>query len=159
MLFVPDMENVVRKCGCAACAAVALLAASCQQGQLTGSSGGSLAYRNYPDAVTSIRDVDPAYRPYFAGQNSANYSIAEQRKAFYAARQTARTPVHAEVRRSASGVTVRKKSSSVGKAKKRAVSKKRVVSKKRTAKPAKASRQNKSAARRTPAGRKSSRRR
>lgn len=147
------MENVVRKCGCAVCAAVALLAASCQQGQLAGSGGGSLAYRNYPDAVTSIRDVDPAYRPYFAGQNSANYSIAEQRKAFYAARQTARTPVHAEVSRSASGVTVRKKSSSAGKAKKR------VVSKKRAAKPAKASRRNKAAARRAPAKRRSSRRR
>lgn len=83
--------------------AVALLAVvSCQQGQLAGSNrGGSIAYRNYPDAVTNINAVDPAYRSYFARQHGANFSVAEQRKAYVAATQTARTSVQSDARHAA----------------------------------------------------------
>ncbi len=51
--------------------------------------------RDYPDAVTNINQVDPYYRSYFRAQNGSNYSLADQRSAYLAAMQTARTPVRA----------------------------------------------------------------
>jgi hypothetical protein len=58
-------------------------------------------YANFPDAVTNINQVDPAYRKYFAEQQGRNYSAADQRKALAAAIRTARTPVPAYVPRTA----------------------------------------------------------
>ena len=58
-------------------------------------------YANFPDAVTNINQVDPAYRKYFESQQGRNYSAADQRKALAAAIRTARTPVPAYVPRSA----------------------------------------------------------
>ncbi len=49
--------------------------------------------RDYSDAVTNINQVDPRYRPYFRSQNGSNFSLADQRKAYFAALETARTPV------------------------------------------------------------------
>lgn len=63
---------------------------SCQQSL---PPGGSVGVRNYNDAVVHIGQVDPAYRAYFREQNAANYSLSDQRKAYFAAAQTARTPV------------------------------------------------------------------
>ncbi len=51
--------------------------------------------RDYVDAVTNINQVDPYYRHYFRAQNGANYTLADQRRAYLAAMQTARTPVRA----------------------------------------------------------------
>ncbi len=51
--------------------------------------------KDYADAVTNINQVDPYYRPYFRAQNAANYTLADQRRAYVAAIQTARTPVRA----------------------------------------------------------------
>ncbi len=51
--------------------------------------------RDYADAVTSINQVDPYYRAYFRSQNGSNYTLADQRRAYLAAMQTARTPVRA----------------------------------------------------------------
>lgn len=50
-------------------------------------------FYNYPDAVTNINQVDPAYRAYFRSQNGRNFSMADQRKALVAAVKTSRTPV------------------------------------------------------------------
>ncbi len=50
---------------------------------------------DYADAVTNINQVDPYYRACFRAQNGANYSLADQRTAYIAAMQTARTPVRA----------------------------------------------------------------
>lgn len=47
----------------------------------------------YSDAVVTLSQVDPAYRPYFQAQNGANFSAEEQRAALAAAAKTARTPV------------------------------------------------------------------
>lgn len=58
----------------------------------TGRSG-AVGTRTYADSVVHLGQVDPAYRPYFQAQHGANYSIADQRKAYLAAAQTARTPV------------------------------------------------------------------
>lgn len=68
--------------------------ASCQ-------SDPGVRYANFPDAVTNINQVDPAYREYFVDQQGRNYSAADQRKALAAAIRTARTPVPAYVPRSA----------------------------------------------------------
>ncbi len=51
--------------------------------------------RDYPDAVTNINQVDPYYRAYFRSQNGADYTLSDQRRAYLAAMQTARTPVRA----------------------------------------------------------------
>lgn len=64
-------------------------------------SNRTLKYHNFPDAVTSLNQVDPAYRKYFAGQQGRNYSVEDQRKALAAAIRTSRTPVPAYVPRSA----------------------------------------------------------
>ncbi len=75
-------------------ALVACLFTACQ-------SGGGIKYANFPDAVTNINQVDPAYRQYFASQQGRNYSADDQRKALAAAIRTSRTPVPAYVPRSA----------------------------------------------------------
>ena len=68
---------------------------------LTACQGGKdMKYYNFPDAVTSINQVDPAYRKYFADQQGRNYSADDQRKALAAAIRTSRTPVPAYVPRS-----------------------------------------------------------
>ena len=74
-------------------AAAALGLCSCGQHVLPETSRGSVGTRNYSDAVVHIGQVDPAYRAYFADQNAATYSLSDQRKAYLAAAQTARTPV------------------------------------------------------------------
>lgn len=51
------------------------------------------AYATSPDAVVSLNQVDPAYRAYFRAQHGSNFGLAEQRRAFAAAVETARTPV------------------------------------------------------------------
>lgn len=75
-------------------ALVACLFTACQ-------TGGGVKYANFPDAVTNINQVDPAYRKYFASQQGRNYSADDQRKALAAAIRTSRTPVPAYVPRSA----------------------------------------------------------
>ena len=108
---------------------------------LTACQGGKdMKYYNFPDAVTSINQVDPAYRKYFADQQGRNYSADDQRKALAAAIRTSRTPVPAYVPRSAmasSKKASRRRSSvrssryaSVKRGK--SVSRRRAVAKKRT---------------------------
>ena len=79
-------------------ALVACLFTACQ-------TGGGVKYANFPDAVTNLNQVDPAYRQYFASQQGRNYSADDQRKALAAAIRTARTPVPAYVPRSAMAST------------------------------------------------------
>lgn len=79
-------------------ALVACLLTACQGGR-------DMKYYNFPDAVTSINQVDPAYRKYFADQQGRNYSADDQRKALAAAIRTSRTPVPAYVPRSAMAST------------------------------------------------------
>lgn len=76
----------------------ACMLASCQ-------SNRALKYHNFPDAVTNINQVDPAYRKYFVAQQGRNYSADDQRKALAAAIRTSRTPVPAYVPRAAMAST------------------------------------------------------
>lgn len=73
------------------CAIGAAICCSCQQN--TAPRGVSVGVRNYSDAVVHINQVDPAYRAYFRDQDAANYSLSDQRKAYMAAAEVARTPV------------------------------------------------------------------
>ena len=114
-------------------AVVACLLTACQ-------SDRGMKYHNFPDAVTNINQVDPAYRKYFADQQGRNYSADDQRKALAAAIRTSRTPVPAYVPRSAmasSKKTMRRRSSvrssryaSLKRGK--SVNRRRAVAKKRT---------------------------
>ena len=74
------------------CALPMLFFVSCQQGTLP--TNGQVRRGPAPvDMVTCLRDVHPAYRSAFAGQNGANFDAQSQRAAYYAAMETARTPV------------------------------------------------------------------
>lgn len=91
-------------------------------------------YANFPDAVTNINQVDPAYRKYFESQQGRNYSAADQRKALAAAIRTARTPVPAYVPRSAMAANrkaMRKRTAS--RSTRRAVASRKSASKSKTA--------------------------
>lgn len=67
-------------------------------------------FYNYPDAVTNINQVDPAYRAFFRAQNGRNFSMDDQRKALVAAVKTSRTPVPKYVPRVAASKATRKSS-------------------------------------------------
>lgn len=74
------------------CTLPILFFVSCQQGTLP--TNGQVRRGPAPvDMVTCLRDVHPAYRSAFAGQNGANFDAKSQRAAYYAAMETARTPV------------------------------------------------------------------
>ncbi len=116
--------------------------------------------RDYADAVTNINQVDPYYRPYFRSQNASNYSLSDQRKAYVAAMQTARTPVRASDYRPKAETRLAKRSSrkasrgrSVASRGKAAKGKKRVASRGK----GKASKGKATAKRRATASRKSNR--
>lgn len=78
------------------CALPMLFFVSCQQGTLP--TNGQVRRGPAPvDMVTCLRDVHPAYRSAFAGQNGANFDAQAQRSAYYAAMETARTPVPSSI--------------------------------------------------------------
>ena len=68
---------------------------SCQEQNVLPANGAKahVGMRNYSDAVVRLDQVDPLYRPYFVSQQGENFSLSEQRKAYLAAAETARTPV------------------------------------------------------------------
>ncbi len=77
--------------------------------------------RDFSDAVTNINQVDPRYRAYFRAQHGANYTLADQRRAYLAAMQTARTPVRASDYRAASRSRLASRSSRKAQGKRHAV--------------------------------------
>lgn len=122
--------------------AAAALCCSCQQNVMPATTARGVGTRTYSDAVVHIGQVDPAYRPFFNEQNGANYSLSDQRKAYIAATQTARTPVRESdyrpgVARSKSKKAVAAKKGSRGKAVAAKGKSKKPVAKKRTATAAK----------------------
>lgn len=95
----------------------------------------------YSDAVVTLSQVDPAYRPYFQAQNGANFSAEEQRAALAAAAKTARTPVPTSMSLPARKQLAARTSTTAGKklaaAKSKAAAKnKTAAGSKKTAKPA-----------------------
>ncbi|MBR5887583.1 MAG: hypothetical protein IKZ07_05170 [Akkermansia sp.] len=105
------MMNTVCKPSLLISMLLSFLLVACQQQFV---SGGSLGLRDFPDAVVHINQVDPAYRPYFAQQHGASYSLSDQRKAFSQARQTAKTPVRESAYRPAKAAPRKKTARSRG---------------------------------------------
>lgn len=108
-----------------------LVVVSCQPHYV---SGRKLGLRDYPDSVVHINQVDPAYRSYFAAQHGSSFSLRDQRKAFTAANQTARTPVRESAYKPVVKAS-RKKTASRGKkysSRKKTASRKKTTSRKKT---------------------------
>lgn len=59
---------------------------------------GNVGVKDHSDAVVHINQVDPSYRGYFADQHDSNYSLQDQRKAFFEAVKTSKTPVGQDAR-------------------------------------------------------------
>lgn len=76
-------------------AVVALLGTACQQPYY---GSGNVGVKDHSDAVVHINQVDPAYRGYFADQHDSNYSLQDQRKAFFEAVKTSKTPVQQDAK-------------------------------------------------------------
>lgn len=74
---------------------VALLGPACQQPYY---GSGNVGVKDHSDAVVHINQVDPAYRGYFADQHDSNYSLQDQRKAFFEAVKTSKTPVQQDAK-------------------------------------------------------------
>ena len=103
-----------------------LLLGACQQ---ISSGGAAIGVRDHADAVTHLGQVDPSYRSYFSEQHGRNYSIADQRKAFFEAVRTSRTPVNQDARHMPRGASPKKPA-----AKKKPVARKKTVKKKNPSK-------------------------
>ncbi len=88
--------------------------------------------RDYADAVTNINQVDPYYRAYFRAQNSSNYTLADQRRAYIAAIQTSRTPVRASDYRNVSSSRLASRSSRKAYSKRRSVASRKAADKRRS---------------------------
>ena len=72
-----------------------LLMVACQQPYY---GSGNVGVKDHSDSVVNINQVDPAYRRYFADQHDSNYSLQDQRKAFFEAVKTSKTPVQQDAR-------------------------------------------------------------
>lgn len=105
-----------------------LLCGACQQQLFSG--GGNIGVRDHADAVTHLGQVDPSYRGYFSEQHGRNYSIADQRKAFFEAVKTSRTPVNQDARHMGRNSQPAKKTAT----RKKTVKRKTVASRKSTSK-------------------------
>lgn len=107
---------------------VGLLMIACQQPYY---GSGNVGVKDHSDAVVHINQVDPAYRKYFASQHDSNFPLQDQRKAFFEAVKTSKTPVQHDAREMAANANKKKASTkkSASKKKKRAT-KKKVVKRK-----------------------------
>lgn len=76
-------------------AVMALLGTACQQPYY---GSGNVGVKDHSDAVVHINQVDPAYRGYFTDQHDSNYSLQDQRKAFFEAVKTSKTPVQQDAK-------------------------------------------------------------
>ncbi len=106
---------------------VTLLGVACQQPYY---GSGNVGVKDHSDAVVHINQVDPTYRGYFADQHDSNYSLQDQRKAFFEAVKTSKTPVQQDAKHMRAAKPQKKTSR---KASSRA-SKKKVVKRKSTSK-------------------------
>ena len=113
---------------------VGLLMIACQQPYY---GSGNVGVKDHSDAVVHINQVDPAYRKYFASQHDSNFPLQDQRKAFFEAVKTSKTPVQHDAREMAANANKKKASTkkSASKKTKRATKKKVVKRKTPTKKP------------------------
>lgn len=105
---------------------IGLWLTACQQPYY---SSGNVGVKDHSDAVVRIEQVDPAYRKYFTSQHDSNFSLQDQRKAFFEAVKTSKTPVQQDAREMAAA---NKKKAAAKKTKR--TSKKKVVKRKSSSK-------------------------
>lgn len=107
-----------------------LFMVACQQPYY---GSGNVGVKDHSDSVVHINQVDPAYRGYFADQHDSNYSLQDQRKAFYEAVKTSKTPVLQDARHMSKN-TAKKKTTSKKASRSTKASKKKVVKRKASTK-------------------------
>ena len=99
MLCVPNLHRrlaMMKQCSAALLLTVASFFFSSCQRPYYGS--GNVGVKDHSDAVVHINQVDPEYRRYFADQHDSNFSLQDQRKAFFEAMKTSNTPVQQDAR-------------------------------------------------------------
>lgn len=99
MLCVPNLHRrlaMMKQCSAALLLTVASIFFSSCQCPYYGS--GNVGVKDHSDAVVHINQVDPEYRRYFADQHDSNFSLQDQRKAFFEAMKTSNTPVQQDAR-------------------------------------------------------------
>lgn len=107
---------------------VGLLMIACQQPYY---GSGNVGVKDHSDAVVHINQVDPAYRKYFASQHDSNFPLQDQRKAFFEAVKTSKTPVQHDAREMAANANKKKVSTKKSASKKtKRTTKKKVVKRK-----------------------------
>lgn len=120
---------------------VGLLMIACQQPYY---GSGNVGVKDHSDAVVHINQVDPAYRKYFASQHDSNFPLQDQRKAFFEAVKTSKTPVQQDAREMAANSNKKKASSTKSASKKtKRTSKKKVVKRKTPSKKTKSNTKSK----------------
>lgn len=87
---------MMKQCSAALLLTVASIFFSSCQRPYYGS--GNVGVKDHSDAVVHINQVDPEYRRYFADQHDSNFSLQDQRKAFFEAMKTSNTPVQQDAR-------------------------------------------------------------
>lgn len=97
---------------------------------------GNVGVKDHSDSVVHINQVDPAYRRYFADQHDSNYSLQDQRKAFFEAVKTSKTPVQQDARHMRKNAPKKKVSTKSTRSSKKSsrASKKKVVKRKTSSK-------------------------
>lgn len=107
---------------------VSVLFSSCQRPYY---GSGNVGVKDHSDAVVHINQVDPEYRKYFADQHDSNFSLQDQRKAYFEAVKTSNTPVQQDARHVSANNAPKKTSTKKSKSQ---ASRKKVVKKKAPAK-------------------------
>lgn len=111
MLCVPNLHRrlaMMKQCSAALLLAVASIFFSSCQRPYYGS--GNVGVKDHSDAVVHINQVDPEYRRYFADQHDSNFSLQDQRKAFFEAMKTSNTPVQQDARHESANSKTKKTS-------------------------------------------------
>lgn len=107
---------------------------------------GNVGVRDHSDAVVHINQVDPAYRKHFVDQHDSNYSLSDQRKAYFEAVKNSKKPVQHDAAY-ASSKSSKKKASSKKSSKKKVVKRKTTTKKSSSKKSSKKSTAKKSTSR------------
>jgi hypothetical protein len=111
MLCVPNLHRrlaMMKQCSAALLLTVASIFFSSCQRPYYGS--GNVGVKDHSDAVVHINQVDPEYRRYFADQHDSNFSLQDQRKAFFEAMKTSNTPVQQDARHESANSKTKKTS-------------------------------------------------
>ncbi len=129
MLCAPNLHRrlaMMKQCSAALLLTVASIFFSSCQRPYYGS--GNVGVKDHSDAVVHINQVDPEYRRYFADQHDSNFSLQDQRKAFFEAMKTSNTPVQQDARHVSANSKPKKSSA------KKTTSRKKVVKRKTSSK-------------------------